>query len=119
MSEKKVQNESFLAVGMIDDVMIMRIHSGVFRSITDNRIIKVGVKGYPDSLLITGVEITQEMVGKKMAIVSACEFKTETGRQSTEQKAWQRAFEKLGGIYRIIRKKHDILDLVKLLMHKA
>lgn len=119
MSEKKLQNECFLAVGMMDDVMIMRIHSGVFRSLTDNRIIKVGVKGYPDSLLITGVEITQEMVGQKVAIVSAAEFKTDKGKQSTEQKNFQQAFEKIGGIYRIIRKVSDIIELLGLANRKV
>lgn len=119
MSEKKIQNECFLAVGMMDDVMIMRIHSGVFRSLTDNRIIKVGVKGYPDSLLITGVEITPEMVGQKIAIVSAAEFKTEKGRQSAEQVNFQKSFESIGGIYRLIKKIDDIIDLVKLAKRKA
>lgn len=119
MSEKKIQNDSFLAVGMLDDVMIMRIHSGVFRSLTDNRIIKVGVKGYPDSLLITGVEITPDMVGQKVAIVSAAEFKTEKGRQSAEQVNFQKAFEKLGGLYRLIKKVDDIIELVRLAKRKV
>ena len=42
----------------------------------------------------------------------AIEMKTEKGRQSPEQKTWQRYFEAAGGIYLIVRSFDEFVDVV-------
>jgi len=112
MKETNIQNASLLAVGSRADVLPMRLQSGVFRTLHDNRIIRVGQKGVADSMLIVAVEITPEMVGVIVPVAVAAEFKTQKGKQSNDQKLWQSAFEKRGGIYRLIRSVGEIEALV-------
>lgn len=113
-AETNLQNSAFNAIGQHDDVMIWRQQSGVFRSMTDkDRIVRVGVTGMADSMMIVGVTITPEMIGKRIGVAVGVEFKTETGRQSDAQKRWQKAFEARGGVYRVVRSAADIVQLVE------
>lgn len=113
-AETNLQNAAFNAVGQHDDVMIWRQQSGVFRSMTDkDRIVRVGVTGMSDSLMVVGVTITPDMIGKRIGVAVGVEFKTETGRQSDAQKRWQAAFEARGGVYRVVRSAAEITKLVE------
>lgn len=111
--ESTVQREAMLAIGQRPDALIWRQQSGYFRSIDDpQRIVKVGTVGISDSLAVVSVEVTPEMVGKKIGVAVGIEFKAENGRQSAAQRRWQTELEKRGGIYRIIRSKEDATRLV-------
>ena len=110
--ETNIQNASLLAVGSRPDVLPMRLQSGVFRSLHDDRVVRVGQKGVADSILIVAVEITADMIGSLVPVAVAAEFKTQKGKQSDDQKLWQSAFEKRGGIYRLIRSAGEIEALV-------
>ena len=113
-TETNLQNSAFNAIGQHDDVMIWRQQSGVFRSMTDkDRIVRVGVTGMSDSMMVVGVTITPEMIGKRIGVAVGVEFKTETGRQSDAQKRWQAAFEARGGVYRVVRSAAEIVPLVE------
>ena len=113
-AETNLQNAAFDAVGQHDDVMIWRQQSGVFRSMTDkDRIVRVGVTGMTDSMMVVGVTITPDMIGKRIGVAVGIEFKTETGRQSDAQRRWQKAFEARGGVYRLVRSATDIVQLVE------
>ena len=80
--------------------MVWRNNTGKFRSITDpQRIVSVGQVGSADIIGVQPVTITPEMVGKVIGQAIAIEVKTPKGRQSEEQKNWQKAFEQHGGIY--------------------
>jgi hypothetical protein len=70
-----------------------------------------------DSLAVVEVMITPEMVGQRVGVAVAAEFKTETGRQSEAQRNWQRAFEARGGVYRVIRTPEEMLELVDDVQH--
>ncbi len=61
--------------------------------------IKYGLKGSSDILGVTAVIITPEMVGQKIGIATYIEVKTPTGRQSPDQKCFQRNVEYYNGIY--------------------
>ena len=81
--------------------MVWRNNTGKFRSMNDpQRIVTVGQVGSADIIGVQPVTITADMVGKVIgqAIVTI-EVKTPKGRQSEEQKNWQKAFEQHGGIY--------------------
>lgn len=112
--ETKIQNRSLLAVGMRPDCMAMRLQSGVFRAMNDpDRIVKVGAPGLADTMVFVRTVITADMVGKTIAVPLAAEIKTETGRQSKDQQAWQKSFEARGGVYRVIRRPEDMTDAVE------
>lgn len=112
-SEKNIQNASLLAVGCDSDVLAMRIHSGVFRSLDDpKRIVKVGTPGIADSLVIVKTRISPDMVGQYIAVCAAAEFKTSRGKQREDQVKWQKAFEKRGGKYRIIRSPDEMKEFI-------
>ena len=113
-SETRVQNSAFLSVGQRPDVMVWRQQVGKYRAMHDpERVVTVGVPGMADSIMVVAVEITAEMIGRKLGVAVAVEFKTEKGRQADAQKAWQRAFEARGGIYALVRSADEMVKLVE------
>lgn len=102
-----------IAVGARPDVLIWKQPVGLFRSLQDpTRKIFVGTPGQSDAMAVVSVTITPDMVGKKIGVAVAPEFKTATGKQRDNQRDWQEAFEKRGGVYRIVRGPADMLALV-------
>ena len=113
-SETRVQNSAFLAVGQRPDVIVWRQQVGKYRAMHDpERVVTVGVPGMADSMMVVAVEITPEMVGRKIGVAVAVEFKTEKGQQEKRQKAWQNAFESRGGIYALVRSADEMVKLVE------
>ena len=111
--ETKIQNSALLAVGQRSDVLAMRLHSGVFRAYdSPDKIVRVGQPGLPDTMMLVAVEIKPEMVGKTIAVAVAAEIKTAKGRQSEPQKRWQQAFQRRGGVYRLVRGPDEMLAAV-------
>lgn len=112
--ETNLQNAALAAVGIRSDVLIWRQQSGVFRSMTDpSRIVRVGTVGMSDALAVVEVEVTPEMVGKRVGVAVGIEFKAGSGKQSKAQAAWQRALEKRGGVYGIVRSVDDLNALIQ------
>jgi len=110
---RAVQNPCFLAVGEREDCLIWRQQVGLFRAYDDpSRVIKAGMAGQSDAWMIVRVKITQEMVGKEIGVAVQPEFKTATGKQSKNQKNWEKAVRRAGGIYRLIRSADEILRLI-------
>ena len=64
-------------------------------------------KGSGDMLGWQEVEITQEMVGKTVAIFQSIEIKTLNDRIRKEQIAWYKAVERSGGIAKIWHARKD------------
>lgn len=116
--ETKVQNAALLAVGQRPDALAMRLHVGKYRAMNNpDQIISVGTPGWPDTLVLVEVEITPEMVGKRICVAGAGEIKTPKGRQADVQRAWQQAFEARGGVYRLVRDPEEMVGLVEDLKH--
>lgn len=114
MSEKNtVQTPALIAASKRPDTLIWRQQSGVFRSMEEpSRIVRVGTPGMADAGAIVAVTITPDMVGKTIGVALQVEFKTKTGRQSTQQKNWQSAVAKHSGIYTIARSTTDLESLI-------
>ncbi len=70
--------------------------------------IKFGCKGSSDILGVTSVTVTPEMVGRKVGVITCIEVKTSTGRQSPDQKCFQRNIESYNGIYIVATSFADI-----------
>jgi hypothetical protein len=67
----------------------------------DGHFYKFGEVGSPDIFLVKG--------GKIYGI----EVKSEDGKQSDNQKTWQKGFEKAGGIYLLARSVEGLRDLIE------
>lgn len=111
--ETNIQNLSLLAVGKNPTVLAWRQHVGRYRHLhQQNTIVTIGKPGMPDSMMVVAVTITPEMVGRTVGVAVAAEFKAATGRQEAKQKAWQRAMEARGGVYRLVRSPEEMTALV-------
>jgi hypothetical protein len=111
--ETKIQNECRLEAGKTDGVLMYRKQVGKYRHINfPEQVVTIGLPGQADTTLMVEVEITPEMVGKRIAIGVEVEFKTPTGRQSGVQKNWQRAVESIAGKYYIIRSREEFTQLI-------
>lgn len=97
--EAILQQEIRLALGQRDDIMMFRINVGKFRPIDGNqgRVIQSAPEGTPDLLGVMSP-------GRAFAI----EVKAPKGKQREAQAAWQRAWEKRGGIYILARSLADV-----------
>lgn len=62
--------------------------------------------GFSDCIGGTSVVITEEMVGQRVLIFTAEEFKA-TGNPTKEQKLFGQMVKRLGGIFRVIRSEAD------------
>lgn len=114
MSESSIQKRALAAIGARDGVLAWRQQSGAFRSIDNpKRIVKVGTAGISDAMAVVSIEVTPEMVGRRVGVAVGIEFKAEKGRQSDAQAAWQKAFEGCGGTYAIVRSVEDAVALVE------
>lgn len=71
------------------------------------------VKGGADVIGWTAVEITPDMVGKKVAIFTAVECKTEIGRVSQEQKNFIKNVQESGGLAGVARSVDDAIKIIK------
>ena len=72
-------------------------------ALVGGRPIKYGLQpGSGDLIGWTSVEITQEMVGQRVAVFTSIEAKTEGDTVKDEQRAWARAVQYAGGIGRIV-----------------
>jgi hypothetical protein len=106
--ETNIQNKIMLEMSA-RGAMVWRNQTGKFRSMNDpNRIISVGQTGSADILACVPTVITLEMVGKTVGLCVAIEVKTETGKQRSDQKSWQEAFENHGGRYILARGVNDL-----------
>lgn len=91
MSEAQVLREIMAYLATRHDVFAFRSNTGVAQK--KARFVRFGLKGQAD---ITGVIAP---TGRFLAI----EAKNEAGRQTADQKKFQRAVEKYGGLYILAR----------------
>lgn len=88
--------------------------SGNTVTITDARPFHAGLcKGSSDIIGWTSVEITPEMVGQKVAVFTAIECKTATGRPTPEQTNFLERVRAAGGFAGIARCVEDALEIIR------
>ena len=87
--------------------------SGNQITLADARMVPCGLsKGSSDIIGWQSVTITPDMVGQKLAVFSAFEVKTKTGRATKEQKRFIDAINNAGGIAGVVRSPLDALMLL-------
>lgn len=108
MKEKELQQLIHRTLGSRKDTRLFRNQVGVYR-LEDGRVIASGLhKGSADLIGWQTVEVTPEMVGKKLAVFLSVEVKTETGRVSPEQSVWLDVVKKAGGIAFVARNLEEL-----------
>lgn len=99
MTEHAILNEVLGTLGRLRWCRVWRQNAGAAISIDGMRKIRLAVPGAAD---ITGILPD----GRRLEV----EVKTQTGRQSDQQRAFQRMIENLGGVYILVRSSRDALD---------
>ena len=106
MSEQKIQQEIRLQFG-VGDTRLFRNNTGTLRD-DKGRPVQFGLcKGSADLIGWKTIEITQEMVGQKIAQFVSIEVKTPTGTIRPDQRVWYEAVKRSGGIACIARSLKD------------
>lgn len=91
---------------------LFRNNTGQFRT-EDGRVARTGLcVGSSDVIGWQSVEITPEMVGRRVAVFVALEAKSDTGRPTREQMAFIAAVRAAGGIAGIVRSSEDAEKLL-------
>ena len=94
-------------------LMFIRNNSGAMPIKGQNgkmRYIKFGKKGSADILVFVPLFSTHSI---KALEAIAIEIKSETGRQSEDQVEWQKDWEKLGGVYYIVRSVEEVMKIIE------
>lgn len=111
-SETKIEQDIVLAASE-DGNRLFRNNVGAYK---DKRgmWIKYGVGGVggSDEIGWTSVIITPEMVGRTVAVFTAIEVKSETGRPSKDQKLFIGSVQRGGGIAGVARSPDDYRAIV-------
>lgn len=110
MQESKILNE--IRVGVSPGSILFRQQVGTFLT-REGYPIKVGFKGTPDLCGWTVITITPDLIGRRVAVFTGIEVKTETGRIRPEQQHFIDVLKKAGGIAGIARS----LEEAKTLLH--
>lgn len=85
--------------------------TGGERLIFEPRHVNFGlVKGSADGIGWHSVEVTEQMVGRKLAVFVSVEQKTPTGRATPEQKNWMEQVRKAGGIAIITKDPERVVE---------
>lgn len=105
--EREIQDAVMLAAPR-HGYRLLRNNVGVARA--GRRVIAFGVGGPGGSDLIgwRSVEVTQDMVGSRVAVFSAVECKDLRGRTSAEQENFLRVVREAGGIAIVARSEEDL-----------
>lgn len=124
--EMVIKAEVLREIGARPGIMVMKLQSGVFNSLDGKHRVKVGVNGCPDTFVFQQRQYTVvdtvnpggfQPHEKRWELVApfpiAAEFKSALGRQRPEQKAWQAAWEAIGGTYVLVRGLPDILEVLE------
>lgn len=92
--------------------LLLRNNRGMFLTLDGKRKVRAGLQADGSSDLVgwTPLIITEEMIGKKIAVFTAFEIKTDSGVASKEQQCFLKIVVDAGGISDIIRSPENIRD---------
>lgn len=119
-SEKRILNESLVAVSALPDVLAWRNNTGQawqgthYRAATGQKItVQPGMVILMDARPIAfGLPGSADILGVRRGRGFGIECKTPTGRQSEQQQKFQAAFERAGGLYGIARSPAEAVRII-------
>lgn len=111
--ETEIQQRVRLAVGALPGFRLWRNNSGKLPDPRTGRWVQFGVAspGGSDLIGYRTIEITPDMVGRKVAVFTAIEVKTATGRATPEQRRFIDHIRAAGGIAGIVRTTAEALRI--------
>ena len=114
-TESRTSSEIIRAIGKDQRLKVFRNNMGVAKQ-TDGSVVRYGVgpNGASDFIGWTTVEITPDMVGKKVAVFTSIEMKSDSGRVRPEQEHWIGAVLAAGGRAGIARTADDAMRIAGL-----
>lgn len=112
MSEANVLHRIMLALGKRTDVRLFRNNVGVAVFPDKSRVAYGLAPGSSDIIGWQCVEVTQDMVGKKVAIFVAIEAKAPKGRVAENQINFIEAVRKFGGRAGIAHSPEEALEII-------
>jgi len=119
MKEKKTQTEILLKIGGRKDTRLFRNSVGV-GMLRNGSYVRFGLaKGSGDLIGWHSLIVTEEMVGKRIALFLSIEVKAPKGLTSKEQKIWEQIVNESGGIALVARSPEDVEKILGLLNAKA
>ena len=112
--ETALQQRIRLALGMLPDVRLWRNNSGKLPDPRTGRWVQFGVAspGGSDLIGYRSITITPDMVGQRVAVFTAIEIKTETGRATPAQRNFIDHIRRAGGIAGIVRSVADAQQIL-------
>ena len=112
-SEAKAQQEIRLAATSVGAVLF-RNNSGAYQD-KNGRWIHYGVGSPGGSDLIgwTMVTVTPDMIGRQLAVFTACEVKSQRGTATAAQVNFIDAVTKAGGFAGVARSVADLMEIVR------
>ena len=100
MTEKQIQNAILRVFGTRPELRLWRANAGVAR--ISRRVVAFGIRGQAD---LTGILSN----GRRLEV----EVKSERGRQSRQQRDFQRMIERFGGLYVLARSVEDVRNALR------
>lgn len=114
MSEKANQSRILLALGSRPGIRIFRNTVGVGRT-PDGSIVRFGLcPGSGDLIGWTELTVTQEMLGRKLAIFTSVEVKSDKGKLRPDQENWLKVVQAAGGFAIVARSPEEADRLLSL-----
>ena len=110
MSESSIQRAIRAKLGTLR-APFFRYQIGTFIG-SDGSFVHIGEKGVSDLIGMTQHTITQEDVGRTVAVFTALEVKTAKGAIRKEQAPFLRMVNRMGGIGAIVRSPEDAEEVV-------
>jgi hypothetical protein len=107
--ETDLQQRIRLALGQLPDIRLWRNNSGKLPDPRTGRWVQFGVAspGGSDLIGYRSITITPDMVGRTVAVFTAIEVKTPTGRATPAQRHFIDHIRRAGGIAGIVRSVAD------------
>jgi hypothetical protein len=99
MTERELQHWALLWLSAQPDILVWRNNVGFAKDPSTGRAVKFGLPGASDILAVVGP------YGRMLGI----ELKSARGKQSEQQKAFQRAAERAGAVYVLARCQLDVV----------
>jgi len=114
MSEKNIMRRIMLALGGLPQVRLFRNNIGVAKHDDGSRTEYGLCVGSSDLIGWKSIEVTPEMVGKRIAVFTAIEVKSPTNnRLSPAQLNFLKVVQDHGGIAGVAKSDEEALNLIK------
>lgn len=111
MTENDIRKRCMLKASKLGTVLF-RNNVGLFWSLDKKRKVRCGlIKGSSDLIGFTSIQITQDMVGKKIAVFTAIETKFNTVA-SEEQKNFINVVKAAGGYAGLAYHENDLMGIL-------